>query len=388
MEYTYSWGEFYETMKACDGFEEIRDKFYIFEALDRAKTLEDIRKTINLAAAEPSLLTEEKINWLNSPCLDGILFSLKGVDVEEKLYEKEYIETCKYYWSKKLLMPNIYKIVEMGFVNLLKLLLDNPDTKPSKAVLTELSWNASIYSQLGIIKLIYEYEPNAIRWAYSEIIYSACNNGHTKIIHFLFDTFQPTGKEIYQFSESNLLLKAIYKNNIELANLLLARGYRNPYSIRHANSIEMVELLVKYRVSFEHINEALSRACSCGYTNIVKRLIELGANAREDCLLDACICGHNNIVKLILDYWEHIYFVPIFDDSLVLAASRGHTEIVKLLLERGADAKKCGTQALLDALNKKHGKTVKFLLEKKVGNFALRSFAAVKLFLFRKKMNL
>lgn len=399
--YNYSWGEFYETMRACNGFEETRDKFAIFEALDRATTLEDIQNTINLASAKPSLLTEEKINWFNSPCLDGILFSLKGVEVEEKLYEKEYVkyylnerlyekefvETCKYYWSKKILTPNIYKIVKMGFVNLLKLILENQKTKLSLQQLVDLSWKAGICGQLNIIKLIYEYEPKAIRWGFSDIIYYSCNNNYPEIIRFLFDTFPPAGQEIHDFNSSYRLRKVIYKNNIEIANLLLARGYRDPYSIREANSVEMVELLIKYKViNFDHINEALSRACSLGNTDLAKRLLDLGANNGQNCFIDTCIYGYVEIVKLLLDYGAYLHA----HDELPfrLAASRGHTEIVKLLMERGANTKKWGTQALLDALYRKHGKTVKFLLEKKVGNFAIRSFAAVKLFLFKKKMNL
>lgn len=69
---TYSWGEFYETMRTCEEYtEEIQKKFAVFEALDRAVTVEEIKEII-----KP--LTENEINWLNSPCLDGIILGITG----------------------------------------------------------------------------------------------------------------------------------------------------------------------------------------------------------------------------------------------------------------------------------------------------------------------
>lgn len=44
---SYSWGEFYETTKTCIGYsEEEKKKFKVFEALDEAKTFEEIKHII------------------------------------------------------------------------------------------------------------------------------------------------------------------------------------------------------------------------------------------------------------------------------------------------------------------------------------------------------
>lgn len=113
---TYSWGEFYETTKNCDGYsDEEKKQFAVFEALDKATTLEEIKEII-----EP--LTEYEINRLNSPCLDGIIFTMK--DLGQKLYEKEYVETYKYYMDKNLVHLSVNFIAAIGFMETLKAILD------------------------------------------------------------------------------------------------------------------------------------------------------------------------------------------------------------------------------------------------------------------------
>jgi hypothetical protein len=93
----HSWGEFYETAKACDGYsEEERKKFIVFENLDKATTFEEIKNII-------STLASDEINWLNSSCLDGIVSAIMA---PEKFIEKEYTETWKFFLNKKLIKPS------------------------------------------------------------------------------------------------------------------------------------------------------------------------------------------------------------------------------------------------------------------------------------------
>jgi hypothetical protein len=97
--HTYSWGEFFETVKACDDFEEQKEKFAIFEALDKATTKKEIRKIVKL-------LTQEQINWLNSPCLDGIIATIQDPENAFLNSTKEFLETFKYYQEKNLIHTN------------------------------------------------------------------------------------------------------------------------------------------------------------------------------------------------------------------------------------------------------------------------------------------
>ncbi len=76
----------------------------------------------------------------------------------------------------------------------------------------------------------------------------------------------------------------------------------------------------------------LEGACLCGHIDIVKLMIEKGANNWNVGLEGACFCGHIDIVKLMIEkganYWNW---------GLSNACEGGHESIVKLMIEKGAN---------------------------------------------------
>jgi hypothetical protein len=74
---TYSWGELYDTLKEMEAKGDSHQDplftrvFQLFEALDAAKTLVEIKKIV-----KDCPLTEFEINRINSSCLDGIIKSI------------------------------------------------------------------------------------------------------------------------------------------------------------------------------------------------------------------------------------------------------------------------------------------------------------------------
>ncbi len=79
-------------------------------------------------------------------------------------------------------------------------------------------------------------------------------------------------------------------------------------------------------------NKAFKGACFGGHLNIVKLMIERGANEWNNGLFEACYGGHLNVVNLMIekgaDDWNY---------GLSGACYNGHLNIVKLMISKGAD---------------------------------------------------
>lgn len=231
----YSWGEFYETMRDCDGFEEQKEKFEIFEKLDKATTLEEIREII-----KP--LTTEQTNWLNSPCLDGIVFSIE--DPDKKLTEKEFVETFKFYWDKNLILLNMIDAVKLGSIKIVEFLLDQ-------------GYN------------IHAFFDSSIIWA--------CHHGHILIVELLIDR----GANIYNYKS---LLNACMKGHFHVVKFLIHK-------------------LIPSRIEYQEIlNFGLFAASREGYYEIVEFLLKNGANNYEEAYIHAAFHRHQKTVEILKDY--------------------------------------------------------------------------------------
>lgn len=101
---------------------------------------------------------------------------------------------------------------------------------------------------------------------------------------------------------------------------------------------EIVKYLINKGADLQDEDEcndnALSYACEGGYLNIVKYLVSQGANIRfQDYLAlnTACYYGHLNIVKYLID--QSITHHTRYNEALNTACYRGHFNIVKYLVE-------------------------------------------------------
>ncbi len=93
--------------------------------------------------------------------------------------------------------------------------------------------------------------------------------------------------------------------------------------------IDIVKLLIEKGAN--SWNSGLCYACHGGHMDIVKFMIEKGADNWRGGLEGACRGGHMNIVKLMIEKgasdWNH---------GLEYACGGGHIDIVKLMIEKGA----------------------------------------------------
>ena len=135
-------------------------------------------------------------------------------------------------------------------------------------------------------------------------------------------------------------------------------------------------------------------ASRLGYMNIVEKFFDIGVNNFEDCIIEAAIGGYGNIIKLAIklgskdtpdrmkyftkvnDYSrradENVYLDVVkylveqganLHDNLLYGAEHGYLDIVKCLVERGADTR--DKLVLILAARNGHLNVVKYLVERR-----------------------
>ena len=99
-----------------------------------------------------------------------------------------------------------------------------------------------------------------------------------------------------------------------------------------------------------NINEQFIRASLCGYLDIVKLLIELGADIHtrnNQAIINASRRGHLPVVKLLIESGADIH--AQYNLAIIDASWKGHLFVVKLLIESGADIHAQNNEAIIYA---------------------------------------
>ena len=217
----------------------------------------------------------------------------------------------------------------------------------------------------------------------------AAQSGHVPLVNLLLDhpTQQGEGFEALKQSDMNkrtALILAVQKQHYEMAKLLLDKGadihHQDDYCINalmhaaHTGHLRLTKLLSRrgantddkggegIETEDEHGRTALEIAANDGLVEVVKCLLEVGAEFRES--LE--IASSNGYVELIKELVKQGADV---NDSrlkpLCAAANMGHLEAVQLLIDLGADVNP--ENAILTPLHcaclKGHLKVVKALIK-------------------------
>lgn len=274
IERNYSWGEFYETVLSCDNYllaltEEQKKLFTVFDQLDNATSLGGIRSIIEL-------LTEKEINWLNSPCLDGLVYSVSAhipIWYIITTRQDKYVETCRFYLSKKLDKKYFIKACENGLVN--------------------------------IAKLFIEYGAN-IHKNHNEAFIEACGNGHMDVVKLLIEH----GVDIH-------------------CNFI---GYRALTRAASTGQPEIVKFLIENKIDIHYENDdSLMHACNNGRLETVKTLLENGANihAQNNRAIQYAFANANTeLIKILLEHGA----VPSTND-INKAFNNNRLEIFQVLIQ-------------------------------------------------------
>lgn len=252
MDKTHSWGEFYETAKACDNYEEIKGKFAIFEALDKAKIWREIQEIIRP-------LTTDQVNWLNSPCLDGLRYlNLRATSdfVFDLCYAlSDYVETLKFLTEKNL--------IPLEQINLF-----NFTVACDRGSIETVKWMLSL-KRIDI---------NGRNYNVRTPLTSTCGSGQLEIVKILIEN----GADIHIDQDRPLLASCEY-GHIEIVKFLLEKGARiyadSPlYEAASLGNTKVVELLLDHGAIIT--DRVLTAAFYENRADTVKLLLSCGANVR------------------------------------------------------------------------------------------------------------
>ncbi|GEM_PF-4565776 len=105
-----------------------------------------------------------------------------------------------------------------------------------------------------------------------------------------------------------------------------------------ADNLDKIKKIVTNGLSQSLLDKALWIACQEGKIDMVKYLVENGAEAKsQDCLplFMAIACGHLDIVKYLIEKANPIEDCHFFYTSMKNAFENNHIEVVEYLMDRG-----------------------------------------------------
>lgn len=149
----------------------------------------------------------------------------------------------------------------------------------------------------------------------SEILFNeACQTGNISLI-------------MYIFKSSNDLISLITSSSLAW-NVCLQSACRSGH-------LEIVNIITALENNDnKNWNSCLRYACECigDNTELVKYVIDKGANSFNDCMRNACFAGNIKIVNLLIEYG-----VTDWNEGLMLACQSNHLNLVELMIQKGAN---------------------------------------------------
>ncbi len=206
-----------------------------------------------------------------------------------------------------------------------------------ESVLMRAAWNGwhSTVEQL----IAAGADVNAASNSGTTALINAAAQGHAKIVRSLITA----GADVHIRNwERGALCAAIYHHHPEAAQILLAAGATlNLAEAADCGDMERVRQLLAEGVSPDE-DAAITRAAYSNHEDIVRLLLESGANVNATDALDntalhhAVHWGRTGIVRLLLDAGADATIDNIngHETPLILAVLMGRTDCVRLLLEK------------------------------------------------------
>lgn len=143
----------------------------------------------------------------------------------------------------------------------------------------------------------------------------------------------------------------------QLSTIYVCKQCDRDYNLIFASqtgAIKIIKYLLKtYHFTKNVLTKSLVKACDEGYLNILKKLINYGADinvctAYQNLLTRASVKGYIKIVKYLVE--EQKFDIHYNDDNCLRVASKeGKFEIVKYLVSCGADIHARNEESLIDS---------------------------------------
>lgn len=236
----------------------------------------------------------------------------------------------------------------------------------------------------------------------------ASYGGHKDIV----ETLLASGAEADTNGHDDRLISAVYKENIQMIEMLLQAGV-NPDApdlwgntpLTHAvgrGNIKIIRMLIEAGADVNYIcvkhfhffyniySSILINAAQNGHLEAVKLLLDSAADINKadkygrTALMFASAKGHYAIVKVLIDRGANINLTNTEGDTaFMLTCSKGYIDIAQLFIDCKVDVNavdKDGNTALVRAVQKKRTSIVKTLIEagadvnrqNNLGSFALK----------------
>ena len=219
-----------------------------------------------------------------------------------------------------------------------------------------ISCSKIIYNFKSLLTLDAEYNLEEIndKWHAKNILIKdfSLENEIKELIKNLIPESIVVNSKYVKFISDNTNIKLFHNN--EIIKKLVSYGY----------SYLVMKIMLNNDISINNINEQFINASLYGYLDVVKLLIELGANINiwnNRAIITASYAGHLDMIKLLIDYGADIR--AQYNQSIISASCNGHLSIVKLLIELGADVRAQNNQAIVYASCWGHLPVVKLLIE-------------------------
>jgi ankyrin repeat protein len=193
----------------------------------------------------------------------------------------------------------------------------------------------------------------------------AAGNGHLAVVAMLLEG----GAQLLGDATG----AAVQGGHLEVVRLLLDRSshqfavwrYEALHTAVRHNHPEVARLLVERGAAASSVNLALLRAAGQGRAEMVRLLLDGGADihTQEDAALCLAVtAGSLEVVGLLLDRGANVH--ARVNRALLLAARAGSEAMVHLLLERGADIRAGGSMVLFPAVEMRNPRMANLLLER------------------------
>jgi ankyrin repeat protein len=161
-------------------------------------------------------------------------------------------------------------------------------------------------------------------------LHAASYNGHIEIAELML--------EHHADNFISSFLTAISGGKVEIVRLLIKRGANDwghgivwASSFGHEDIVKLI--LLKGTIRNIALNLAFRKAAEGNHKNIVKILMDAGADDWNQGLSGAAVSGHESMVRFMIKMGANN-----FNTGLHNAAYGGHRHIVDLMIEYGADA--------------------------------------------------
>lgn len=168
------------------------------------------------------------------------------------------------------------------------------------------------------------------------------------IIHGHALAGNPWGAGLLTLNDCEVEDWSIKERHYALIRLIAAEGTVNQRKIISVSAregdITMLNIALEIGASFYDLNDVLVQVTKRGYSDLVERLIQAGAQVnysvrpyRRTALEIAAEAGYLDIVEMLLHAGVDLYPGYLGESSLQAAIRGGHPDIVERLLQAGAD---------------------------------------------------